>query len=78
MWHLILEGIFFIHSTCIFETGVFIGMDKREKLATKPSQTKQKHNTICVWHHYAQKRNIYNIIKLVPTFFWYINQWRSP
>jgi hypothetical protein len=25
MWHLILEGIFFIHSTCIFETDVFIG-----------------------------------------------------
>jgi hypothetical protein len=25
MWYLILEGIFFTHSTCIFETGIVIG-----------------------------------------------------
>ena len=29
-------------------------MDNPEKMATRRRQTKQKHNTICVGHHYAQ------------------------
>ena len=29
-------------------------MDNPEKLDTRRRQTKQKHNTICVGHHYAQ------------------------
>ena len=29
-------------------------MDKPEKLATRRRKTKQKHNTICVRHHYTQ------------------------
>ena len=29
-------------------------MDNLEKLATRRRQTKQKHNTICVRHHYTQ------------------------
>jgi hypothetical protein len=29
-------------------------MDNPEKLATRQRQTKQKHNTICVGHHYPQ------------------------
>ena len=29
-------------------------MDNPEKLATRRWQTNQKHNTICVGHHYAQ------------------------
>jgi hypothetical protein len=29
-------------------------MDKPEKLATRRKQIKQKHNTICVEHHYLQ------------------------
>ena len=29
-------------------------MDKPEKLATRRKQIKQKHNTICVEHHYSQ------------------------
>ena len=28
--------------------------DNPEKLATRQRQTKQKHNTICVGHHYTQ------------------------
>jgi len=28
-------------------------MDKPEKLATRRRKTKQKHNTICVRHHYT-------------------------
>jgi hypothetical protein len=29
-------------------------MENPEKLATKRRKTKQKHNTICVGHHYTQ------------------------
>jgi len=29
-------------------------MKNLEKLVTRRKQTKQKHNTICVGHHYAQ------------------------
>ena len=29
-------------------------MENQEKLATKRRKTKQKHNTICVGHHYTQ------------------------
>ena len=29
-------------------------MDNPEKLATQRRKTRQKHNTICVGHHYAQ------------------------
>jgi hypothetical protein len=38
-------------------------MDNPEKLATRQRKTKQKHNTICVEHHYAQKNtnNVNNI-----------------
>ena len=32
-----------------------IQMDNPEKLATRRRKTKQKHNTICVGHHYIQK-----------------------
>jgi hypothetical protein len=44
-------------------------MDNQEKLATlgtqdtRRRQTKQKHNTICVWHHYAQT-NTNNVNKI--------------
>jgi len=31
-------------------------MDNPEKL-TRPRQTKQKNNTIYVWHHYEQTNN---------------------
>jgi hypothetical protein len=31
-------------------------MDNPEKMATRRRQTKQKHNTICVGHHYAQNK----------------------
>jgi len=31
-------------------------MDTPEKLATKGIQDKEKHNTICVGHHYRQYR----------------------
>ena len=37
-------------------------MDKPEKLATRRKQIKQKHNTICVGHHYV-KANTYNVNK---------------
>ena len=30
-------------------------MDNQEKLATKGTQYKEKHNTICVGHHCANK-----------------------
>jgi hypothetical protein len=29
-------------------------MNNQEKLATRRGKVKQKHNTICVGHHYAQ------------------------
>jgi len=29
-------------------------MDKPEKMTTRQRQTKQKHNIICVGHHYTQ------------------------
>ena len=29
-------------------------MDNPEKLATRRRKRKQKHSTICVWHHYSQ------------------------
>ena len=36
-------------------------MDNPEKLATytRRRQTKHKHNTICVWHHYTQTNTNY-------------------
>jgi hypothetical protein len=37
-------------------------MDNPEKLATRRRKTKQKHNTICIGHHYM-KANTYNINK---------------
>ena len=41
-------------------------MDNPVKLATRRRKTKQKHNTICLGHHYAQT-NTHNVNKK-----WYI------
>ena len=40
-------------------------MDNPKKLASgysRQTKTKQKHNTICVWHHYTQT-NTHNVNK---------------
>ena len=38
----------------IENTEVQYKMDNPEKLATRRRKTKQKHNAICVGHHYSQ------------------------
>ena len=42
-------------------------MDNPEKPATRQRQTKQKHNTTCVEHHYTQvsTNNVHNVNKTV-------------
>ena len=44
-------------------------MDNPETSATETKKTKQKHNTICVGHHYA-KTNTNNINKRAPPSSW--------
>jgi hypothetical protein len=41
-------------------------MDNHEKLATHGTHYEEKHNTICVVHHYAKKKNTNNVNKTSP------------